>query len=685
MFISSFAYSQQTGTLLSPKAINGYTTNGKVLITATDGSITGVPTWTVPNLTVNGGTLTGTPINGTLTIPTSSTTVLTGSTNITVSGTTPNYTISSTTPTLTVVNGTLSGSYPTQTLTIPTTSTTIVAGSNITTTLSGTTYTIAASSSSIISTNSFVTVSGSSLTAKPNYVTPEMYGAVGDGSTDDATALQNAINTGSLVLLGNKNYRISSPLTFTNNVRITGSGNSSTISSITNSVLINITGSNNNIDNITLSGNAAGANQIGVQMLGVASLSVGILNNIISNSRFQGLYTGVSTTSVVGSTSGAKHEGALTLNSNIFNSCTYGLVLGARAEYNIISSNKFESCTNGVSVLGGNNNFNENYIVDCTNGIVFTASSNDTNSSFNGGKITHCTTGITGTHSLDFAFNGSQIFASNISLTSAGETSFNNCEIGLSTNTLSINTSTVYFNNCNFSETVGSYTVTGNKPFLVNCYRGANQMITPAVNTSASFVLNNGAIAKRICNFYDNDALVLAVADGGHLTFSDGVNVVLSSSTGTKFGTATTQKLAFYNSTPKVQPTATTELGTALSNLGLRASGSAYPITTSGAVSLTGGQKRGYLAKTASYTITTSDYLIDCTANTFTVTLPTAVSESGQIYEVVNSGAGTITLATTSSQTFANVSGTPTTLTIAASLGKSVKVMSNGANWIQLN
>ena len=278
MFISSFAYSQQTGTLLSPKAINGYTTNGKVLITATDGSITGVPTWTVPNLTVNGGTLTGTPINGTLTIPTASTTVLTastgitingtapnytisasspslnlqqvtlndsvtknqiifknnsqnllelnnrdysnngnvrfyentfafptinidggngltieqfgssgsllldvdrnansikylgnqiattnqlpvltGSTNITVSGTTPNYTISSTTPTLTVVNGTLSGSYPTQTLTIPTTSTTIVAGSNITTTLSGTTYTIAASSSgSPTLTNSYI-------------------------------------------------------------------------------------------------------------------------------------------------------------------------------------------------------------------------------------------------------------------------------------------------------------------------------------------------------------------------------------------------------------------------------------------------------------------------------------------------------------------------------------------------
>jgi hypothetical protein len=59
-------------------------------------------------------------------------------------------------------------------------------------------------------------------------------------------------------------------------------------------------------------------------------------------------------------------------------------------------------------------------------------------------------------------------------------------------------------------------------------------------------------------------------------------------STGTKFGTATSQKIAFYNSTPIVQPGAATDLGTVLSNLGLRASGTAYPITTSGAVSFSG-------------------------------------------------------------------------------------------------
>lgn len=51
------------------------------------------------------------------------------------------------------------------------------------------------------------------------------------------------------------------------------------------------------------------------------------------------------------------------------------------------------------------------------------------------------------------------------------------------------------------------------------------------------------------------------------LTMTDATNIVLDTTTGTKIGTATTQKLAFYNSTPIVKPTG--DVATALSNLGL--------------------------------------------------------------------------------------------------------------------
>jgi hypothetical protein len=84
-----------------------------------------------------------------------------------------------------------------------------------------------------------------------------------------------------------------------------------------------------------------------------------------------------------------------------------------------------------------------------------------------------------------------------------------------------------------------------------------------------------------------------------------------------------------------------------------------------------------YAAKTTTYTITTSDSVIDCTSGTFTVTLPTAVGFSGLQYTIKNSGTGVITIATTSSQTIDG--GTTASLAVQY---VSLTVVSNGANWI---
>jgi hypothetical protein len=50
----------------------------------------------------------------------------------------------------------------------------------------------------------------------------------------------------------------------------------------------------------------------------------------------------------------------------------------------------------------------------------------------------------------------------------------------------------------------------------------------------------------------------LRLTSGGNLTLFDGGDVVIGTVTGTKFGTATNQKLSFYNATPIVQPTSLT-------------------------------------------------------------------------------------------------------------------------------
>lgn len=53
----------------------------------------------------------------------------------------------------------------------------------------------------------------------------------------------------------------------------------------------------------------------------------------------------------------------------------------------------------------------------------------------------------------------------------------------------------------------------------------------------------------------------------GNLLLAGGFNLVLDTTTGTKFGTGTNQKIGFYNATPVIQPTG--DILTALTNLGL--------------------------------------------------------------------------------------------------------------------
>lgn len=82
-----------------------------------------------------------------------------------------------------------------------------------------------------------------------------------------------------------------------------------------------------------------------------------------------------------------------------------------------------------------------------------------------------------------------------------------------------------------------------------------------------------------------------------------------------------------------------------------------------------------YRAITALRTLDSTDELVNCTANSFTVTLPTAVGFT-RSYTVKNSGTGVITVATTSSQT---IDGN---LTVGLNQYESITVRSTGANWV---
>ena len=66
----------------------------------------------------------------------------------------------------------------------------------------------------------------------------------------------------------------------------------------------------------------------------------------------------------------------------------------------------------------------------------------------------------------------------------------------------------------------------------------------------------------------DNGTKVWSIADGGSTTWAEGINMVFGGTTGTKIGTATSQRLAFWNKSPIVQPTTASLSSTFTANTG---------------------------------------------------------------------------------------------------------------------
>jgi len=104
------------------------------------------------------------------------------------------------------------------------------------------------------------------------------------------------------------------------------------------------------------------------------------------------------------------------------------------------------------------------------------------------------------------------------------------------------------------------------------------------------------------------------------------------------------------------------------------------------------GVRLEYAEKSANYSIAATDYTINVTANSVTITLPDSVANNastgnfanaaagtmGKIYIIKNSGAGVVTIATTNSELIDGLS--PGTLTT----GASIKVQSTGTGWITI-
>lgn len=163
------------------------------------------------------------------------------------------------------------------------------------------------------------------------------------------------------------------------------------------------------------------------------------------------------------------------------------------------------------------------------------------------------------------------------------------------------------------------------------------------------------------------DVVTVLDAATNLVTLADSTNIVLNTGTGTKIGTATTQKLGFYNATPIVQPGGTTDLRTALINLGLYATGGASPLdlnggalTTTGTATLSGlASPHGNLA-----VVNGANANVALTANTtvFRLTGPTGAfsisgltgGTSGRMVVLISTVSQTLTITNEATSTAAN-------------------------------
>jgi hypothetical protein len=84
-------------------------------------------------------------------------------------------------------------------------------------------------------------------------------------------------------------------------------------------------------------------------------------------------------------------------------------------------------------------------------------------------------------------------------------------------------------------------------------YFGLN--ISDPTFDNAALIADNADAAYPIFIARDNGSAKWTIADGGDTTWGDAVNMVFNTTNGTKIGTATTQKIGFWNAAPIVQPT----------------------------------------------------------------------------------------------------------------------------------
>lgn len=301
------------------------------------------------------------------------------------------------------------------------------------------------------------------------FTCPEFFGAVGDGATNDAVAIQAAIDASSPtrpVYLMNKNYRITTGLNLPATYKIFGGGQNSIISSTTAITSLTLNGKNT-VDGIQFLGSDNAGLQVGIRVSDTTGATSTKHTNFISNCKFTDCRYGLNAAEVYGS----NYEGAFQAVNCAFQSNSIGCYIEAGAEYCELTGCIFTGNVTGFRTDGGNNKMTGGHITGNTTGFHATAGGNNGKFRLTGVHINHNTTAVLLTGIANVGrIESCGIFGGILNLTDSFVI-FSDCEFSdgaPATWTITNSSGLTQFHDCKFLYTP-TITLSGTKPIFIGC------------------------------------------------------------------------------------------------------------------------------------------------------------------------------------------------------------------------
>lgn len=357
-------------------------------------------------------------------------------------------------------------------------------------------------------------------------VCADWFGAVGDGVTNDTSAIQFALNSGRTVHLQDREYYVATSINMGDNNLLTGG----TLITDQDVSIVVFNGVNSSVCNVKFKGSRSSgvlSNQHGINRNGNGNRFAKREGNLVDNCRFinlggAGYYCTISQGSRDTGTIGSSFPYGSTQLTNCFAiDCENGYFCDERGEYNSFSNCQANGCTNGVYFKGGNNNWVGGQLTGNDTNFRLGAGANGAHCTISGAKINHAITNsiVAEGTTLPWRFTNCDIYVGNIIITSSVNVRFIGCDIGLRGYKIGIGTSdfnltitdssTTVFDQCLFV-TSGIYTKVGTSvvdfldcKWLATQYAvSPNKTVVPKIVTSAAASFTIPSTSAKILAVY---------------------------------------------------------------------------------------------------------------------------------------------------------------------------------------